>query len=164
MPKYGLTTEADLPSGHPSYAELQEYGYDPKSAQKAGLEGAGKGAAAGATIGGTVSLGSPLGIAAGFAIGAGLGYVGGFAYDMISGGDNLSEALDLYKIQKDKDKLVQQTAKEELRAQKSQIGRKGREKKGLPVPEYDEVADDIMAMGRGASQYDRYMQQQYGEA
>ena len=158
MAKYGLAKQT---KGGPTYPELQKHGYDPKSALKAGLAGAGKGAAAGATIG---AAGTPVGMALGAGIGAAVGFVGGFTYDMISGGDNLSGALSSYKIQQDKEKLAKQVAKTERREQKRQKGMADRSpdlsKSGF-VAEYD---PDIMAMssGAGTSQYDQFLNKTYG--
>ena len=144
MAKYGLAKQT---KGAPSYVELQKHGYDPKSAQKAGLAGAGKGAATGAGLGVT---GGAAGIAAGAGIGAAVGFVGGFTYDMISGGDNLSGALSSYKIQQDKEKLANQVAKTERREQKRQKETVARSP-ALPfVAEYD---PDMMAMSSNKDEF-----------
>tara|TARA_R110000824_G_scaffold27954_4_gene94314 strand:- start:706 stop:1188 length:483 start_codon:yes stop_codon:yes gene_type:complete len=158
MPKYGLKKQ---PKGAPSYTELQKHGYDPKSAQKAGLESGAKWAAIGAGLGVT---GGPAGIAAGAGIGAAVGFVGGFTYDMISGGDNLSQALDSYKLSQDSAKLAKQVARTEFREQKSQKGKAARSPDLPHVAQYDDTAMDIMALssGAGTSQYDQYLNKTYG--
>ena len=140
--------------------ELKEYGYDPRSELKAGLEGASKGAAIGATVG---TAGGPIGVGGAMAIGAGIGFIGGFTYDMISGGDNLSMALDAHKLDTQKKKKADAQRKEELQLTKKTTEKKKRAKDLAPIVG-DETDQAIVALGAGDSHFDRFKTNVYGVA
>lgn len=155
MAKYGLGKTKGAP-----YEELKEYGYDPKSALKSGLKAAGKGASVGAQMG---KSGGAAGIATGMAIGAGLGFVGGFTYDMISGGDNLGMALDAYKLDKQKKKTADAQRKEELQLNKKATEKQKRAADLSPIVG-DETDQAIATLGAGVSQFNRFKTDIYGVA
>ena len=151
MAKMGLAKTKDAP-----YDELKEYGYDPKSSLREGLKGAAKGASMGAQIG---SAGGIPGIAAGMAIGAGIGFVGGFQYDMITGGDNLSTALNAYKLDKKMEKETKKQRNAELAFLKST---KEKQKRASDLPRIpgDEIDTQISSLAKGTT-FDRFKDETY---
>ena len=115
-----------------------------------GAQGALSGVAAGSTLG-------PMGMLAGGTIGFIAGAISADQKQQAS----FQQALDAYKLGKDKAKLAKQVARTEVRAQKSQK-EKGARSPDLPfVAQYD---PDIMALSgdAGMSQYDQFLNKTYG--
>tara|TARA_R110000824_G_scaffold315163_1_gene502243 strand:- start:40 stop:540 length:501 start_codon:yes stop_codon:yes gene_type:complete len=119
-----------------------------------GAQGALSGAATGAMVSGP---GAPIGAL----VGGTIGFIAGAISADQKQQASFQQAIDAYKMSKDKTKLAKQVAKTEIRDQKRQKGMAARSPDLPFVAEYD---PDIMAMSSeaGTSQYDQFLNKTYG--